>query len=46
MIVYQVKGSFSLKKRTIKKRISDKNKRIYDNFHKRKGQRYWWKEIE
>jgi hypothetical protein len=46
MIVYQVKGLFSLRKRAIKIRVSDKNKRIYDNFHKRRGQSYWWKSVE
>jgi hypothetical protein len=46
VIVYQVKGLFSLKKRVIKIRVSDKNKRIYDNFHKRRGQSYWWKNAE
>ena len=46
MIVYQVKGLFSLRKRAIKIRVSDKNKRIYDNFHKRRGQNYWWKNAE
>jgi hypothetical protein len=46
MIVYCVKGLFSLRKRVIKMRTSDKNKRIYDNFHKRRGQSYWWKGYE
>ena len=47
MIVYEVTGLFFKgRKRYIKKRTSDKNKRFYDNFHKRRGQRYWWKEVE
>jgi hypothetical protein len=46
MIVYCVKGLFSLKKRAIKMRTSDKNKRFYDNFHKRRGQNYWWKNVK
>jgi hypothetical protein len=46
MIVYQVKGLFSLKKRKEIRRVSDKNKRIYDNFYKRRGQSYWWKNID
>jgi hypothetical protein len=46
MIVYCVKGLFSLRKRVIKMRTSDKNKRFYDNFHKRRGQSYWWKGYE
>ena len=46
MIVYRVKGLFSLRKRVIKMRKTDKNKRFYDNFHKRRGQNYWWKNVE
>jgi hypothetical protein len=46
MIVYKVKSLFSPMKRFVKMRTSDKNKRFYDNFHKRRGQNYWWKNVE
>lgn len=46
VVVYKVKGLFGLKKRKDIRRVSDKNKRVYDNFYKRRGQRYWWKEVE
>jgi hypothetical protein len=46
MIVYQVNGLFSGRKRFVKRRTSDKNKRFYDNFHKRRGQSYWWKNVD
>lgn len=47
MIVYEVKNMFNGGKlRVIKKRVSDKNKRFYDNFNKRRGQNYWWKDVE
>ena len=44
--LFKVKSLFGSKKRKDIRRVSDKNKRIYDNFHKRSGQRYWWKEVE
>ena len=40
MIVYQVKGLFSLRKRVVKMRTSDKNKRVYDRMNKTRKQ--WW----
>jgi len=47
MIVYEVKNMFNGGKlRVIKKRVSDKNKRFYDNFNKRRGENYWWKGYE
>ena len=46
MIEYLVNGLFTGRKRFIKRRTSDKNKRFYDNFHKRRGQNYWWKDVE
>lgn len=46
MIVYQVDGLFTGRKRFVKRRTSDKNKRFYDNYHKRRGQNYWWKNVE
>jgi len=46
MIVYQVNGLFTGRKRFIKRRTSNKNKRFYDNFYKRRGQNYWWKDVE
>jgi hypothetical protein len=46
MIVYQVTGLFTSRKRFVKRRVSDKNKRWHGNFHKRRGHRYWWKEVE
>jgi len=46
MIVYHVKGLFSLRKRIEIRRVSDKNKRVYDNFYKRRKQSYWWKNID
>lgn len=46
MIVYQVTGLFFKgRKRYIKRRVSDKNKRWYDKFYKRRGQSYWWKDV-
>ena len=35
MIVYQVKGLFSLRKRAIKMRTSDKGKRLYSKRYRR-----------
>jgi hypothetical protein len=46
MIVYRVKRLFGSMKRCVKMRTSDRNKRFYDNFHKRRGQSYWWKGYE
>jgi hypothetical protein len=46
MIVYKVKRLFGSMKRCVKMRTSNKNKRFYDNFHKRRGQNYWWKDVE
>ncbi len=46
MIVYRVKRLFGSMKRCVKMRTSNKNKRFYDNFHKRRGQNYWWKDVE
>lgn len=46
MVVYQVDGLFTGRKRFVKRRTSDKNKRFYDNYHKRRGQNYWWKNVE
>lgn len=40
MIVYCVKGLFSTKKRVVKIRESDKNKRIHDKISKLRKQ--WW----
>ena len=48
MIVYMCKrtnGNLTMK-RWVKMRTSDKNKRWHDNFHKRRGQHYWWKDVE
>ena len=39
-------GLFTGRKRFIKRRTSNKNKRFYDNFYKRRGQNYWWKDVE
>ena len=46
MIVYEIKRLFGGMKRSCKMRTSDKNKRFYDNFYKRRGQSYWWKGYE
>jgi hypothetical protein len=46
MIVYRVIRWAGTKPKTRKMRTSDKNKRFYDNFHKRRGQSYWWKGYE
>jgi hypothetical protein len=49
MIVYQCNASWPISKRFrryVKTRVSDKSKRFYDNFHKRRGQSYWWKGYE
>ena len=46
MIVYRVKRLFGSMKRCVKMRTSDKHKRFYDNFHRRRGQSYWWKGYE
>lgn len=47
MIVYEVTRLFAGRKRYIKKRTSDRNKRWYDKFYKRRGANsYWWKEVE
>ena len=49
MIVYKCNAKWPISKRFrryIKMRVSDKNKRFYDNFHKRRGQAYWWKSVE
>ena len=43
MIVYEFKGNLLLK-RSIKKRISDKNKRIDDAIYKRR-KLWWWDEM-
>ena len=40
MIVYKVKGLFSTRKRVVKNRTSDKNKRVYDKI--RKFRKQWW----
>jgi len=40
MIVYNVKGLFSTRKRVVKNRTSDKNKRVYDKISKLRKQ--WW----
>ena len=40
MIVHCVKGLFGLKKRVVKMRESDKNKRVYDKIYKMRKQ--WW----
>jgi hypothetical protein len=40
MIVYSVNGLFRLKKRYVKMRVSDKNKRIDDRISKLRKQ--WW----
>lgn len=49
VILYEVKNLFSNcggKKRTVKKRVSDKNKRFYAKLKRIRGHRYWWKEVE
>ena len=48
MIVYQCNsiGKPKQLRRYVKMRVSDKNKRFYDNFHKRRGQSYWWKNVD
>ena len=46
MIVYRVKRLFGSMKRCVKMRTSNRNKRFYDNFHRRRGQSYWWKGYE
>ena len=46
MIVYSCIGLFDGRKRFIKRRTSNKNKRFYDNFHKRRKENYWWKGYE
>lgn len=49
MIIYEVKNLFSDfggKKRTVKKRASDKDKRFYAKLKRIRGHRYWWKEVE
>lgn len=49
MIVYKCNASWPISKRFrryVKTRVSDKNKRFYDNFNKRRGQNYWWKGYE
>ena len=44
--LFKVKSLFRSRKRKDIRRVSDKNKRIYDNFYKRRRQSYWWKEVE
>ena len=49
MIVYRCNASWPISRRFrryVKMRVSDKNKRFYDNFHKRRGQAYWWKTVD
>ena len=49
MIMYEVKNLFSNcggKKRAVKKRVSDKDKRFYANLKRIRGHKYWWKEVE
>ena len=49
MIVYQCnsKDKPIRQRRYVKMRVSDKNKRWYDKFYKRRGANsYWWKEVE
>jgi hypothetical protein len=40
MIVYQVKGLFSTRKRVVRMRESDKNKRVYDKMYR--VRKMWW----
>lgn len=50
MIVYQCNATRPLSRinrRYVKMRVSDKSKRWYDKFYKRRGANsYWWKEVD
>lgn len=47
MIVYKVIGWAGTRPKTRKMRTSDKSKRWYDKFYKRRGANsYWWKEVD
>jgi hypothetical protein len=46
MIVYRVLNLFGIRKRCVKERKSDKNKRLHTKLKRIRGHRYWWKEVE
>lgn len=49
MIVYKCKSKwviFATRRRTVKMRVSDKNVRWYEQFHRRRGGRYWYKSVD
>jgi len=49
MIVYQCNAKWPISKvfrRYVKMRVSDKNKRVYDQMSRRRGENYWWKTVD